>query len=485
MQDVLEQASVFIESTQHRHQAADASIPLNLQKLNLGRRSTGNNREGDKRYRRSLDEESRRPSSPARHRSQEGRGLFLGPNGAKNWRESPLNNDKQAWDENESPRHPSARTSNSQASNPLYKTRLCERYETEAHCPYGNRCTFAHGTVELRERPLVNDEVDKKDGPGSPLYKTRLCERFVKEGFCQYGPRCNFAHSELRERPNHAREGEKDNIQKEPIQQAPAPLKTKANGDVSHTATRSRTAPSTEPHPDTPAKVEVINNTKAPITASSTPPTPTSRGHLRDKSSLKDLLSGDDKSKPWMRIVELSDEERGNLNNSSPHPPPPPRAPLHPADEKANLLEEKLSQELARFINPGRLSVNEEIKEVTRMEFKHDLSKRQVFAVLLGALLLDSTYESAKIVNRVKLFQQFIRSRQDQVAFLKVWEKQVLRTRGLLSKVPLICKDLYDTDLVEEDTFLEWYRGIGSDELKKKAAPFVLWLQTAEEEEED
>jgi len=91
--------------------------------------------------------------------------------------------------------------------NPLYKTRLCERFETEGFCPYGPKCTFAHGTNELRERPTAEEKVGSppsaRDGPENPLYKTRLCERFMKENFCQYGPKCNFAHGEheLRERP--------------------------------------------------------------------------------------------------------------------------------------------------------------------------------------------------------------------------------------------------------------------------------------------
>ena len=42
----------------------------------------------------------------------------------------------------------------SQLDNPLYKTRLCERFETENFCPYGPKCTFAHGAGELRERTV-------------------------------------------------------------------------------------------------------------------------------------------------------------------------------------------------------------------------------------------------------------------------------------------------------------------------------------------
>lgn len=42
-----------------------------------------------------------------------------------------------------------------------------------------------------------------------------------------------------------------------------------------------------------------------------------------------------------------------------------------------------------------------------------------------------------------------------------------------------------DIDIVEEDVFLEWYSAIQDAEVKKKVGPFVEWLQTAEEEEED
>jgi hypothetical protein len=116
-------------------------------------------------------------------------------------------------------------------SNPLFKTRLCERFETDGDCPYGPRCTFAHGAVELRGR-LSNHEnqgngggldhttatastitpgslvgstgaddggrrengshLSAKDPAENHLYKTKLCERYMKDQFCQYGPKCHF-----------------------------------------------------------------------------------------------------------------------------------------------------------------------------------------------------------------------------------------------------------------------------------------------------
>lgn len=60
----------------------------------------------------------------------------------------------------------------------------------------------------------------------------------------------------------------------------------------------------------------------------------------------------------------------------------------------------------------------------------------------------------------------------------------------LLSKVPIIFKKLYDGDILDEDVLLEWAQKSSrkyvsrelSDEIHARAAPFISWLQEAEEE---
>ncbi|KAF9920841.1 hypothetical protein BGZ65_010893, partial [Modicella reniformis] len=105
----------------------------------------------------------------------------------------------------------------SHADNPNYKTRLCERFETEQFCPYYAKCTFAHGLAELRQRPANADQQDKpasavqasyqnrarRENAENEFLKTRLCERYMNEGECPFGPRCTYAHGreELRQRP--------------------------------------------------------------------------------------------------------------------------------------------------------------------------------------------------------------------------------------------------------------------------------------------
>lgn len=70
---------------------------------------------------------------------------------------------------------------------------------------------------------------------------------------------------------------------------------------------------------------------------------------------------------------------------------------------------------------------------------------------------------------------------------------------NLLGFFPIILKHLYDADIVEEEAFLMWAGEEGRSEeftpsalsddqvaiLRKKATPFVTWLEEADEEEGD
>ncbi|RKP35673.1 hypothetical protein BJ085DRAFT_13310, partial [Dimargaris cristalligena] len=75
------------------------------------------------------------------------------------------------------------------ADSPLYKTRLCETFQTEGACPYGHKCTFAHGEAELRTRP--NHGHDQGHHSQSP---NPICEKFMRDNFCPYGHKCTYAH---------------------------------------------------------------------------------------------------------------------------------------------------------------------------------------------------------------------------------------------------------------------------------------------------
>uniref|UniRef100_A0AAY4AMP9 Eukaryotic translation initiation factor 5 n=1 Tax=Denticeps clupeoides TaxID=299321 RepID=A0AAY4AMP9_9TELE len=98
---------------------------------------------------------------------------------------------------------------------------------------------------------------------------------------------------------------------------------------------------------------------------------------------------------------------------------------------------------------------------------------------------------------RVNLFYNFVKfchnNKKAQKYLLGGFECLVkLHQSQLLPRVPIILKDLYDADLLEEDVILAWAEKVSkkyvSKELAKeihaKAAPFVKWLKEAEEESE-
>ena len=65
-----------------------------------------------------------------------------------------------------------------------FKTEICKYWEQKGHCHFGEKCAFAHGAHELRQKLKVLSG-----------YKAKKCVRFHIEGYCPYGRRCQFLHS--------------------------------------------------------------------------------------------------------------------------------------------------------------------------------------------------------------------------------------------------------------------------------------------------
>ncbi|ROL42350.1 Eukaryotic translation initiation factor 5 [Anabarilius grahami] len=95
----------------------------------------------------------------------------------------------------------------------------------------------------------------------------------------------------------------------------------------------------------------------------------------------------------------------------------------------------------------------------------------------MGPLILSELLFDENIREQIKKYKRH---------FLRLYQTQ------LLPRVPIILKDLYDADLLEEDVILAWAEKVSkkyiSKELAKeihaKAEPFVKWLKEAEEESE-
>ncbi len=233
MQEIIKKASIFIENNKppkntessqrsriDKHQITGDRLEHKMKNLNLALPLDSQRQAMSEQRLKLVRKQQRQNQNQSEKNGGNGNGNGNNGNGPNNGFLSPLNSPVMPFE------------------NPLYKTRLCERFETEGYCPYGPKCTFAHGTVELRERPASTEEkIDTpptaKDGPENPLYKTRLCERFMKENFCQYGPKCNFAHGEheLRDRPNSASNNSRGNSSE---RESPEPHRPITNQQSSH-----------------------------------------------------------------------------------------------------------------------------------------------------------------------------------------------------------------------------------------------------------
>ena len=71
-----------------------------------------------------------------------------------------------------------------------YKTEICKGWE-KGFCEFGDKCAFAHGTDELRDK-----------NPNVCNYKTKKCKQFFELGVCMYGSRCQFLHTDANTAPS-------------------------------------------------------------------------------------------------------------------------------------------------------------------------------------------------------------------------------------------------------------------------------------------
>lgn len=90
----------------------------------------------------------------------------------------------------------------------FHKTRLCKKYFTDGGCPYGDRCNFLHDeqgvqsrsareTSALSSGPLSPGGASSGSGGVTarpPNWKTRLCNKWEVTGHCPFGEKCHFAH---------------------------------------------------------------------------------------------------------------------------------------------------------------------------------------------------------------------------------------------------------------------------------------------------
>jgi len=108
-----------------------------------------------------------------------------------------------------------------------------------------------------------------------------------------------------------------------------------------------------------------------------------------------------------------------------------------------------------------------------------------VFGVLFEGENLDLL---AEIKAKSAILSKVINNESAQIALLRAIENYCGKVNASqLPKVPLILKELYDNDVLEEENILKWASDTkGSVKtVRDQAAPMITWLKEAEEESEE
>ena len=143
----------------------------------------------------------------------------------------------------------------------------------------------------------------------------------------------------------------------------------------------------------------------------------------------------------------------------------------------------------ARMDKITEATVEKEIfKEASRLEIQNKAT------IVLCELLLGETI-IAQTKKHKRIFLRFTSENQKAQKYLIGGiEKTIeLKKNVLLSKVAGIFKTFYDEDILDEEVILEWAKKVSkkyvskelSEQIHKKADPFIKWLKEAEEESSD
>lgn len=154
------------------------------------------------------------------------------------------------------------------------------------------------------------------------------------------------------------------------------------------------------------------------------------------------------------------------------------------------------------YLVSGDRTTTEILSELRRLQISRGLDEPQKIKVLFEALL--DPHEAKTIHEQfaahAALFKKIAVDKSSATQFIACIEDFVGEIHpGLLSRTPLILQSLYEADVLDEQTILDWaasppeaswfVKKEAAAAVRAKAQPFVKWLEEAgdddEEEEED
>ncbi|KAI9098784.1 domain found in IF2B/IF5-domain-containing protein [Phlyctochytrium arcticum] len=148
-------------------------------------------------------------------------------------------------------------------------------------------------------------------------------------------------------------------------------------------------------------------------------------------------------------------------------------------------------EQFADYITANPKATDDEIQNAAN---NLDIRADKACVVLAQVLFNENILTEKQVHSRAPLLKKFSKNEKAQKGLLGGIERLIgVSANGLMSKVPIVLKALYDEDLVDEEVFLAWGEKPSkkfvdrkvSKEIREKAAPFLDWLKEADEEESD
>jgi len=161
-------------------------------------------------------------------------------------------------------------------------------------------------------------------------------------------------------------------------------------------------------------------------------------------------------------------------------------------DSDMEKTEEERVNIFFKFVQVKRGMINSVVAKEILAEAERLEIKNKAPVVLCELLFNDKMFKEKQIAKYAKLLLRFTHENpKGQKYLIGGIEKTVESYEAtLLPKVPHIFKELFEEDILEEEVIFEWAKKVSKKNVSKelaqkihdKAAPFIKWLQEAEEE---
>ncbi|KAJ2721442.1 hypothetical protein GGI07_003955 [Coemansia sp. Benny D115] len=422
----------------------------------------------------------------------------------------------QGQQQQQQPRTPVGNNTLRYNSNPLYKTRPCQRFSEQGECPYGEKCQFAHGEEELRAAPEQPTSAktpregqfqnrantnNNEQGPNNGFNRnaagqSQTWRKGAFDGSSERGQIPNFTRNAswsntpsrpIGNSPSISDDGSLDSSRYPAAAHSPSPAVSAGDGDFK----TSLAAPLVTPVPQMIPSPTAATSSSSAKNAVSTGAAKKVHDQAKSGSYNKEVNG----EKPWIKVVELNEQDLQQMGSpladNSGHSDAAKPKQLSKTAELETRLTRELVESLAKASGGNQEpTVQAAFKEITHLEFRNNLGKQQLLNIVITALFAPckAVGVSEVISRNTELLSKIMTKSQDQVFMLNSWQRLLADDENALAwqkKASEVLGSLYKSSLLDEDVFMAWFEKKSTDVADPAIAamkPFAHWLATAEEE---